>query len=452
MSRIADLMLRQGEIRADKARTRGDLYSGIAQTVGAIPMTIGAMRAAQATAAQDAQDRDLDREYKQTQIRSNADANTRENAKAIDEAEARALAQRTERVNGWLTTVASANGPDEQMARYKEGRDQLVADGTLTEQDAPAFFPGQSWVKSRMMQTLNAADRFRQLFPEPEKPKLVPVTSTQDGVQTTTMQPEAAGLVTNSAPVAPPRLTLEQQYAEASARGDRATADRILDDMRRQAGATRAPATGPVGEGYKLVNPQTGEQRIVRGDTAANALLGQGWKQYDAVASRSDGKDDDLRATQYQRATDGIAIIDALISFNPDGTVQSTSGGLDRAFGSIQGALPDVFQGTVDAAAAIDRLLALVTLPEMQSLRGLGPASDRDVSIVQSGASTLKNRRLGDDAVRDELKRIRDAFVRLQQTARAAGVQMVPAPSHAAPLNPTPSHAAPAQRVNPFRR
>ena len=208
-----------------------------------------------------------------------------------------------------------------------------------------------------------------------------------------------------------------------------------------------APSTVQPTE-YALVGPN-GEQRMVRGVDAANALLSQGWRRYDATSVRNDPARAQLVDTQVRRANDGLAIIKELVEFDNAGNVKKTHPGLDRAFGTIQGAIPDFHQDSVNVRAAVDRLKSLVTLPEMQSLRGLGPASDRDVRIVEHGATTLGNARLGDADVRAELKRIYDALSRLAVGGDGGGESAQTPPVESPGRGAAPG---PGPRANPFRR
>jgi len=167
---LADLILRQGELAADRAQRSGQMWGGIVSGLASIPAGIQQRKAAEQAAQL---------EHAQVASRLATDDMTRRNIQdqidqrgnaRMDEQATKDLALTTQKVSTWLSDVASAPDPESQKAAYKAGRDALVAEGRLTPQDAPEFFPGASWVKSRMAMLLPAAERFKQLFPEPAEP------------------------------------------------------------------------------------------------------------------------------------------------------------------------------------------------------------------------------------------------------------------------------------------
>lgn len=62
-----------------------------------------------------------------------------------------------------------------------------------------------------------------------------------------------------------------------------------------------------------------------------------------------------------------------------------------------------------DYKAKVDQVKALITLPEMQNLRGLGAMSDRDLAIIQKAASALDTN-MSRTAFNKELKTIQDTL------------------------------------------
>lgn len=440
-SRISDLLLHQGDIEASRAQNRGAGWANVAQTLGQVPSMLGQMRSQQAAAQQEAADRDVDRRFKESQIEARALEISDRIRQTATEEQARQSAAQSKATMGILSEFQALT-PEQQRASWPQVQQRLRTEAGWEANRIPAAYPGGGWARSMAAALLPLDKAFDFVFKEPEPPKTREIrTRNADGSEAIQIVEDAPGFsATSAAPVKEPKT---YPVTVPGLNGQPMNKLATEDEMRAGVPGYRAPTAprAPVAQQWVVRN---GQPTPIQPGTAQPGDL-----PYDAVAARSGGgtKDDDLRATQRQRATDGIAIIDSLIQFNPDGSVKSTDPGLDRAFGAIQGHpwVPDMRQGTVDAAAAADRLLALVTLPEMQSLRGLGPASDRDVAIVQSGASTIKNRRIGDTAVRAEMKRMREAFVRLQ-AASAASTSSVVNLAPGADAGMPPGQQAPTNR------
>ena len=185
--------------------------------------------------------------------------------------------------------------------------------------------------------------------------------------------------------------------------------------------------------------------------TDANTYLSQGWSKLDAVDARQDETREQQNVANVRRATNALEALDQLVTFgpSPDGTSvveMKRHPNFNSVFGVMDSVVPTVRPGTADAEVLVNRLVSLVTQPEMQTLRGLGPASDRDVAIIQAGATTLQNRKLSEAAAINELKRLYISLSRLKQDAEAAGktVPGLTAPG-AAPTQ------APSVGQNPFR-
>jgi hypothetical protein len=232
-SRLADLLIQQGQIHADRAQRGGQMWGNVVRGVASLPDRIAARRQAE-------QDAELQRRQQagalenaglQRQVLQGQIASQQRNVRLEDED--RALAKKTQAVQDWLMDVASNSDPDVMQAGYRSGRDQLIQAGVLTEQDAPAFFPGQSWVRAKMAQVLPAAQRFQQMFPaEPEGFTLNPGDVRFDG----------RGNELAAVPEAPPAPSnpTEASLAAAAAGGD-PNAREALRLLRAQ-GAPRGPA------------------------------------------------------------------------------------------------------------------------------------------------------------------------------------------------------------------
>ena len=213
-----------------------------------------------------------------------------------------------------------------------------------------------------------------------------------------------------------------EETARHNAQMERMAADQRNETKRHNQAMEGKPPTDTL----TLRNPRTGEQRVVP-KADANAFLGQGWVVYDPVEVRNDQTAAQLNATKLGRANSALATIDKLVTFGPPDAQGNrkplkTHPGLPSVFGVVQGRMPTVRQSTADAEALINQVVSMATLPEMELLRGLGPASDRDMAIVQNGATTLQNRTLSDKAAITELGRIYGAMQRLKAQAEAKGV------------------------------
>lgn len=427
MSRISDLMLRVGEAQGNRELARGQGRAALISSVaGFLPGVRAREQASQDRASQqrlmDARLRSEDAQTNNAtdQIRSRQHADWTEDQQRVE-------AQRVLKFNDFLTEVASAQDPEIARAAYEARRPELIQQGVIHENDTPAFFPGMSWVKGAMMRTAPVTERIKALFPQAEpftlgKGQVRYGANGEVIAQGPQDQPDGFTLTAGQRRFGPDgkEIAAVPQPPETYTLGP--------GQRRFEGGAVVAEGPpqrepqGPQPEWVTLVS-QSGEQRQVPKGQQANALLSQGWRQYDATTVRNEPARAQLLETQKRRADEGLAIVDSLISVGADGSVSPRHPGLDRAFGSVQGALPDVHGDAVDVRAAVDRLSSLITLPEMQSLRGLGPASDRDVRIVESGATMLRNARISDQQARTELKRIREALSRLSTAGAASGGQ-----------------------------
>lgn len=85
-----------------------------------------------------------------------------------------------------------------------------------------------------------------------------------------------------------------------------------------------------------------------------------------------------------------------------------SSPGLDAVFGTIQGAIPSVRQGTIDAEADVDRLVSMLSLENRQKLKGSGAISDFESKTLAKAASVLSNKRISETKAREALRDIAD--------------------------------------------
>lgn len=123
---------------------------------------------------------------------------------------------------------------------------------------------------------------------------------------------------------------------------------------------------------------------------------------YDAVAERQNNKPTDNNV--QQTATEIARVAKALRGHR----------GLGGAFGVMDATLPTFRQSTADAEVLRDSLRALLTLDNMDLMKGV--LSETDMKIIQSASTTLSNR-MSDAAARAELDRI----IPIMEKAAGAG-------------------------------
>ena len=177
---LADLLLRQGDLAAQKAERSGQMWGNVARGVASIPAGIQQRKMAEQAAAMDAGERVARIRASEATTRNAEDAITHRGYEREQDDETRRLAETTQKVSAWLSDIATAPDRESQAMAYQTGRQALVSEGRLTAQDAPEFFPGASWVKSRMSQLLPVAERFKAMFPEPKAPSLDQVDPAKD--------------------------------------------------------------------------------------------------------------------------------------------------------------------------------------------------------------------------------------------------------------------------------
>lgn len=415
MSRISDLMVRQGDVDAQRHLTRGQAWGNVA--VGVSQILPGARRRQQEQDDRAAVARVRDSQLRtdalqQENIRGQMDA--RHNA-TMDEQATRDLATTTHAVNTWLSDVAAAGAdPESQKAAYLAGRQQLIAAGRLTEQDAPAVFPGQSWIKSRMMLTLPAVERFKQLFPDavPAKTREVKVRNA-DGSESIQIVEDTPGQSFTSAA---PKVT----DFEWVTRGGRPM--QIPKGTAQPGDAPyQPPSQGQPREAsyLTLVGPDGSQQRVQDGP-AANALMAQGWKQYDAVAIRQQTGGSDAEAIDTAQEIQRIA------------TALRDSPGFSGAFGVVSSRMPTLRQGTADAEVLLNSLRSLLTLENTGKLKGV--LSNADMELLRQASTTLAAQ-MSEPAAKAELNRLITVIGKV-----AAGGSPAPAPTPQPA--PTPARGA----------
>jgi hypothetical protein len=132
-----------------------------------------------------------------------------------------------------------------------------------------------------------------------------------------------------------------------------------------------------------LVSP-TGEQRRVTDGQSVNALLSQGWKQFDPVAARASNTADPAEAASITQTA--LDLTDRL----------ERHPGIGAATGAYE--MRGFTQDAVDFNAIRDQLVAALALPNLGALKG--PMSDKDILFVKQLATRLSNNRLSEAETR----------------------------------------------------
>lgn len=241
--------------------------------------------------------------------------------------------------------------------------------------------------------------------------------------------------------------TLDVLQAEAYARGDMAEVQRIRGVLSMNKSFERAP------QKPEMVFLRQGDQQIAVPVTEANTYLAKGWRKYDAVDSRGEVTREQQNQANARRAGTALDVLGQLVQFEPgkNGQLVATKRhpGFNSVFGVLDGSTWTFRQNTVDAETLLKQLVSLVTQPEMQTLRGLGPASDKDVAIIQAGATTLQNRKLSERAAIQEMQRIYISLSKLKRDAEAKGVSV---PGLTDPVQEPAAPSGGGVGQNPFRK
>jgi hypothetical protein len=199
----------------------------------------------------------------------------------------------------------------------------------------------------------------------------------------------------------------QAEGAQAAA-ADRAASDReSREQVAREANQTRELVAGIAASG-----------RNQNADLQREILQGRIDAQNEKTTAAKEGKDR-ARAAQIRGAQDTLAVVDQLI----DKSGKLTPGGSQNFGARIPGM--SSFPGTDAAnyAAALDRLkgrLIVDLLGELKSqsrtgATGFGALSERELSLLESAASSLNNPNQTEASARTELQRIREMVSRVLQ-------------------------------------
>ena len=170
-------------------------------------------------------------------------------------------------------------------------------------------------------------------------------------------------------------------------------------------------------------------------DYEARKKLDQRYAQADKGAAEG-------RALEAMRTfgDDMLSVIDSLI--DKEGNLNADAAGV---IGGIGGARPEWAYGTEGSQGAlskIDRLQSMLNINVLQDMKsqsrtgatGFGALSERELSVIESSASTLRRRRQGDADYASELVRLRNAIMAGRGGSAGITIDTPPPPGGGGPL------------------
>lgn len=132
--------------------------------------------------------------------------------------------------------------------------------------------------------------------------------------------------------------------------------------------------------------------------TANNSLLNESRVRKanaDATKAERSVADENKKQVEGAETQQEIAAL-ALKLFRSDS--------LEDVYGSIDGLVPTIFQGSADAEADVERFASLMTLGNLDKMSGV--LSDTDIKILDRSGSTVGNLKSSTRSVKAELSRI----------------------------------------------
>lgn len=129
----------------------------------------------------------------------------------------------------------------------------------------------------------------------------------------------------------------------------------------------------------------------------ANVLKAQEQATQAQLATQTQQNQAEAAAATQQQIRGAAASL-----LGPDG--KGLADGVSAVFGSFQGAFPSARAGVVDAEAEVDRLIALLTVENLDKMKGV--LSDKDIQILRDAGTVLANKRISDTKALQELQSI----------------------------------------------
>lgn len=180
-------------------------------------------------------------------------------------------------------------------------------------------------------------------------------------------------------------------------------------------------ARGPVkAEGGAAKAPDKPDQIFVLRDGVVTPIekgtAQPGDRPYNAADAKMNATASDVKS---KRTTLADNALDAITSLEKASGLTAIFGApaltQPGSWGRLVGMDPISGSASADAKAQLDRLLGLITLPELQNMRGLGAMSDREFATISKAATTLSTK-MSDRAAAAELARLKKAFESMRQT------------------------------------
>lgn len=264
MSRISDLILRQGDIRAHAAQARGQhrasVISGIAGYLPAVRRDYAEIAAGR----EDAIDRDLKRRETVGGIRNTDSQIAGRDADQQAEAEARAVAAKAREIDGWLTSVASETNPEFQTMAWQTGRQKLLEAGVIDPSDYPEQYHGPGYLKGQILRLLPVKERFEKMFPEADKPGTREVkVRNADGSERIDIVADTPGQSFTSAAPPKPEGRKYQVRVPDPKTGRPITRLATEEEMAAGVAEYQEPRQGPAPSYQWAADPKTGESRLM---------------------------------------------------------------------------------------------------------------------------------------------------------------------------------------------
>lgn len=203
--------------------------------------------------------------------------------------------------------------------------------------------------------------------------------------------------------------SLEVQAADALAAGDMPKYNALIRAAGAVAGARKVETPGA---GAKT--PDRPKQIFVLRNGAVTPIeegtAQPGDRPYNASDAKMTATADDVKTKRTTLASNALEAIGELEKASGVrgifGAPQLTSPG---SWVRLVGMDPIAGSDAADAKVKLDRLLSLITLPELQNMRGLGAMSDREFATISKAATTLSTK-MSDRAAANELARLKQAF------------------------------------------
>lgn len=380
MSRVSDMITRHGQAQGDRIRRSGERWGGVVASAGQILPAIRQGREADAAAAQQADDRALQRRATEASVLNSEDAIADRAAGRASAQSAQLDEQKSRRVAGWLAEVATAQDPEIARAAYEVGRTELVKEGILPDHEAPKFFPGLGWVRSRFAIMGIPNDRIEAFMPTPKDPKTREIrTRNADGSESVRIVEDTPGFTATSAPEQPKAPAGSPQWLN----GGR--------DYR-----VPQPGDRPYQPPSQAQPSQPQQDWVLRNGAVTPIARGTaqpGDQPYDPVSARQQNGAVDPQTEAIDTANEVVRIATAL----------RDSPGFSGAFGVVSSRLPTYRQGTADAEVLLNSLRSLLTLENTGKLKGV--LSNADMELLRQASSTL-DARMGEPAAKAELDRL----------------------------------------------